>query len=108
MSIIKKYESLKTDGTWKDRVKYVISLSNQTELEKHLKQSSFYDDLQMFIFLLKSTKNEKNLLDIFRTNSLPIRQRTIAGKGWLKLQQNEKQIHEFMLETINDTNIPRL
>ncbi|CAF4787876.1 unnamed protein product [Rotaria sp. Silwood1] len=107
MSSIFKYELLKTEGTWKDRLKYIISLSDKTEIEKHLKQSLSYDDLQMLVFLSKSTKNEKNLLEIFKTDSLPIRQRTIAAKGWLKIQRNEKQIYEFIVETINDKNIGR-
>lgn len=108
MSSINKYESLKTDGSWIDRLKYVLSLSDKTEIEKHLKQSlaSSYDDLQIFIFLSKSTKNQKNLLEIFKTESLPVKQRAMAGKGWIQLQKDEKPIHDFLIETINDKNIP--
>ena len=40
---------------------------------------------------IESTKNEKNLLEIFKTDSLPIRQRIIAGKYWLKLQSDENK-----------------
>ncbi|CAF4187594.1 unnamed protein product, partial [Rotaria magnacalcarata] len=47
MSTINKYELLKTEGAWNDRMKYVLSLSNKTEIEKHLKQSTSYEDLQM-------------------------------------------------------------
>jgi len=108
MSTINKYELLKTEGTWKDRLKYILSLLDKTEIEKHLKQSSSYDDLQMLIFLSKSTKNEKNLLEIFKTDSLPIRQRIISGKNWFKIQKDEKQIYEFIVETMNDKTIPRL
>ncbi|CAF4959172.1 unnamed protein product, partial [Rotaria magnacalcarata] len=79
---------LKTEGAWNDRMKYVLSLSNKTEIEKHLKQSTSYEDLQMLTFLSKSTKIEKNLFDIFKTDSLPIIQRIIAGKGWLKIQRD--------------------
>ncbi len=108
MSTINKYELLKSEGTWKDRLKYILSLLDKTEIEKHLKQSSSYDDLKMLVFLSKSTKNEKNLLQIFKTDSLPIKQRAIAGKNWLKIQKNEKQIYELIVETMNDKNIPRL
>jgi hypothetical protein len=109
MSSIDKYELLKSDGTWKDRIKYVLSLSDKRELETHLRQSlsTCYDDLQMFVFLSKSIKNEKDLFEIFKTDSFPVRQRAIAGKGWLKLQKDEKKIYEFVLETIADKNIPR-
>ncbi|CAF3063646.1 unnamed protein product [Rotaria sp. Silwood2] len=107
MSSIHKYELLKIEGTWKDRLKYVISSRDKTEIEKYLKQSSSYDDLQMLVFLSKLTKNEKNLLEISKTDSLPIRQRTIAAKGWLKIQRDEKQIYEFIVETMNDKNIAR-
>jgi hypothetical protein len=107
MSSINKYELLKIEGTWTDRIKYILSLSNKTEIEKHLKQSSSYDDLKMFVFLSKSTKNEKNLLEIIKTDSLPLRQRIIAGKGWLKIQKDEEQISEFIIETLANTNIPQ-
>ncbi|CAM4750560.1 unnamed protein product [Rotaria magnacalcarata] len=107
MSTINKYELLKTEGAWNDRMKYVLSLSNKTEIEKHLKQSTSYEDLQMLTFLSKSTKIEKNLFDIFKTDSLPIIQRIIAGKGWLKIQRDEQKIYEFILETMNDRNISR-
>jgi hypothetical protein len=109
MSSISKYESLKVDGTWVDRLKYVLSLSDKNQIEKHLKESltTSYDDLQMFIFLSISTKNQNNLLKIFKTDSLPIKQRSIAGKYWIKLQKDEKQIENFILQTINDKNFPR-
>lgn len=108
MFTINKYELLKSEDTWKDSLKYVLSLLDKTEIEKHLKQSSSYDDLQMLVFLSKSTKNEKNLLEIFKADSLPIKQRAIAGKNWLKIQKNEKQIYELIVETMIDKNIPRL
>jgi len=107
MSSINKYELLKIEGTWTDRIKYILSLSNKTEIEKHLKQSSSYDDLQMLVFLSKSTKNEKNLLEIIKTDSLPLKQRIIAGKGWLKIPKDEEQISEFIIETLANTNIPQ-
>jgi hypothetical protein len=108
MSTINKYELLKTEGTWQDRLQYVLSLSNKTEIEAHLKESATYDDLQMLVFLSKSTKNEKNLFEIFKTDSLPTGQRIIAGKGWLKIPKDEKQIYEFIVDTMNDRHIPRL
>jgi hypothetical protein len=107
MSSINKYELLKIEGTWTDRIKYILSLSNKTEIEKHLKQSSSYDDLQMLVFLSKATKNEKNLLEIIKTDSLPLKQRIISGKGWLKIPKDEEQISEFIIETLANTNIPQ-
>jgi hypothetical protein len=108
MSTINKYEFLKSEGTLNDRLQYVLSLSDKSEIEKYLKESSSYVDLQMLIFLSKSTKNEKNLFEIFQNDSLPIRQRIIAGKCWMKIQKDEKQIVEFIIEIINDKNFPRL
>jgi hypothetical protein len=110
MSSIDQYESLKDDGTWNDRVKYVLSLSDKNQIYKHLKESlnSSYDDLQMFIFLSISTKNQGNLLEIFKKDSLPVKQRSQAGKAWMKLQKDEKQILNLIVETINDQNAPRM
>ncbi|CAF3971219.1 unnamed protein product [Adineta steineri] len=108
MSTISKYELLKHEGTWFDRIKYILSLSDKNEIEKYLKQSTSYEDLQILIFLSKLTKNEKNLLEIFQNDSLPVRRRIIAGKAWLKIQNDENQIHKFIVETINDKNISRL
>ena len=31
--------------------------------------------------------------------------RKVSGKGWLKIQKNEKQIYEFNIETINNKNL---
>ncbi|CAF1192166.1 unnamed protein product [Rotaria sordida] len=109
MSSINQYELLKKDGIWRDRLKYILSLSDKNDIEKHLKQSSLssYDDLQMLIFLSLTTKNEKNLLEIFKTDSLPTQQRAIAGQHWIKLQKDEKQIHNFIVESINNKDIPR-
>jgi len=109
MSSINKYESLKIDGTWIDCLKYILSLPDKTEIEKHLKESlkTSYDDLQMFIFLSKSTKNEKNLLEIFQEDSLPVKQRATAGKCWIQLEKNEKEIFDFMIKSINDKNLCR-
>jgi hypothetical protein len=109
MSSINKYESLKNDGTSVDCLKYILSLSDKSEIEKYLKESltTSYDDLQMFIFLSKSTKNEKNLFEIFQTDSLPIKQRAIAQKCWIKLQKDEKEIFDFVIKSINDKNLCR-
>jgi hypothetical protein len=110
MSSINKYESLKTDGSWTDRIKYAVSLSDKSELEQHLKKSSqtSYDDLQMLVFLSTSTKNEKNLLEIFRNETLPVKQRAHAGKFWTRLQKDDKQVQEFLVKSIDDKNLPRL
>ena len=108
MSSINKYELLKNDGTWTDRVKYVSSLPDKSEIEKYLKESSSHDDLQMLLFLSKFMKNEKNLLEIFQNDSFPVKQRAIAAKTWLQLQTDENQLHQFIVETLNNKNIPRL
>jgi hypothetical protein len=75
-----------------------------------LKQSSFssYDDLQILIFLSKSNKNQKNLLEIFKTDSFPVTLRIVAAKNWLRLEKDEQQIHDFILEAINEKSLPRL
>jgi hypothetical protein len=52
-------------------------------------------------------KNEKNLLEIFQNQSLPIRQRILAGKFWIQLQKDEKQIENLLIEIINNPNFPR-
>jgi hypothetical protein len=39
---------------------------------------------------------------------LPVRQRIEAAKAWLQLQKDEQQIHQFVVETITDSNIPQL
>ena len=108
MPTINQYESFKIEDTWNDRIQYVLSLPDKSELENYLKQSSSYGDLKMLIFLSKSTKNAKNLLQIFQTDFLPIKQRAIAGKSWLKIQTDEKPIHVFIIEMVADRNIPRL
>jgi len=102
------YEILKFEGTWNDRVRYVRSLSDKNQLEDYLKQSTTYDDVQMLIFLSKITKNEKNLLDIFKTDSYPIHQRIKAVKIWLQLQTNQQHIYDFVIDVINQKNLPRL
>ena len=109
MSSISQYKLLKSDGTFNDRLKYILSLTDKAEIEIYLKQNSLssYDDLQILIFLSLSTKNEKNLFEIFKTDSVPIKQRTFALQCWLKLQKDEKQIYKFIVELINDKNIPR-
>ncbi len=66
-----------------------------------------YNDLQIFIFLSNLMKNEKNLLEIFQNQSLPIRQRILAGKFWIQLQKDEKQIENLLIEIINNPNFPR-
>lgn len=110
MSSIEKYELLKKEGSWIDRLKYIRSLSDKTEIEVYLKKSSItsYEDLQMLGFLSKSMKNLINLMEIVKMEALPVCQRAEAAKAWLQLQQDPKQIHQFVVETITDSNIPRL
>ncbi|CAF4820257.1 unnamed protein product [Rotaria sp. Silwood1] len=109
MSSINQYELLKTNGSWKDRLKYVLSLTDKNDIEKHLKESSIssYDDFKMLSFLSLSIKNEKNLFDMFKNNSLPTKQRATASQRWIQLQKDPKQIHNFIVESINDKNLPR-
>ena len=109
MSSISKYESLKNDGTSINRMKHILSLSDKSELEQHLKKSfqTSYDDLQALNFLSDLTKNEQNLLQIFQADALPIKQRVAAGKSWIKLQKNQQQVEILLIETINNPNVPR-
>ena len=110
MSLIENYEQLKRQGSWKDRIDYILSLPDKTEIEIYLKKSALisYDDLQTLVFLLKSTKNQKQLIEIFKTDALPVRQRVEAAKAWLQLEKDEKQIHQFVIENVTAENIPRL
>lgn len=109
MSSIDEYERLKHIGTSRDRLKFILSLKNKNEIEKYLKEhlSLSYCDLQTFIFLSKSTKNEKNLYEIFQNGNLPTKQRCFAIKCWFKLKKNVQIIHDFVIQSINDKNLPR-
>ncbi|CAF3309553.1 unnamed protein product [Rotaria socialis] len=109
MFSINEYQSLKINGTWRDRLQYVLSIPNKDSIENYLKESLFssYDDLKMLIFLSVSSKNDKNLMEIFKNDSLPIHQRISAGQYWIKFQKDEKQIHNLLVEVINDKNIAR-
>ncbi len=42
MSLIEKYELLKNEGSWTDRLNYILSLSNKTEIESYLKKVIIY------------------------------------------------------------------
>ncbi|CAF1154529.1 unnamed protein product [Rotaria sordida] len=88
MSSIEEYELLKKRGTWTDRLIYIRSLPDRTQIETHLKQSA-------------------NLLDIFNADNLPVRQRGKAAEAWLRLEVDEKQVHQFVINAINNKNIPR-
>lgn len=103
-----KYQSLKADGTWRDRLHYVLSLSNRTEIEEHLRNSSSHDDVQLLIILSKSTKNERILHELSKTDSLPIRQRIFAAQGWLKIEQDEGRISNYLVQMMTERSIPRL
>ena len=107
MSLFEEYESLKRRGTWMARLNYIRSLPDQTAIEAYLKQSVSDGDLQMFLFLSLSNKNQSNLLEIFNANHLPVRQRTKAGEAWLRLAIDEEQVHHFVTTTTIDPNIPR-
>ena len=108
-SITGGYELLKTDGTFVDRIKYILSLSDKSQIEKYLKESSLtnYDDLKMLIFLSKLTKNQKQLLEIFENDLLPVKQRSYAGKCWIQLEKDIKQIENFLVESIKNKILPR-
>lgn len=110
MSSLNDYELLKSNGTWKDRLKFIISSSNKDFFEKHLKESSYssYDDLEMLNFLSLFNKNEKNLIEIFENENFPIKQRFTAGHYWIQLQNDKNKIHNFIIETINNKNISKL
>ena len=110
MSSIEKYELLKCEETVTARINYIQSLRDKNEIEIHLKKAVHhsYDDLQMLVFLSKSTKNKNNLIDIFKNASFPVRQRADAAKAWIQFQDNETQIYKFVVETISDLNVPRM
>jgi hypothetical protein len=107
MSSIEKYELLKADDTWENTLKYVLSLSDKNEIKKHLKDSECYDDVQILLYLAKSTKNTEDLFEIFQRDSFPVKQRAFAIKSWLKLEKDEKKIEEFVVQSINNENLPR-
>ena len=78
-------------------------------MEIHLKKTagSSIDDLQLLVFLSFLTKKDQNLLEIFKNVSLPIEERIKAGNHWIQLTKDEKNIEEFLVQTINDENTPR-
>ena len=104
-----KYDELKREGNRVDRVKYLLSLTDKSEMEIHLKKtaSSSIDDLQLLVILSSLTKNDRNLLEIFHNVSLPIEERIKAANHWITLAKDEKSIEEFLVQTINDENTPR-
>ena len=110
MSSLSQYQSLKNDGTFNDRVKFILSLKDKGEMEEYLRGSldKSYDDLQIFVFLSNLTKNETNLLKVFQNESLPIGQRILSGKYWIQLQKDPKIVQNFLIETINNKDHPSL
>jgi len=74
--MVEKYEFLKYEGSMNDRLKFILSLTNKTEIEIYLKESAnkSYDDIQISAFSSKSTKNQKNLMEIFKIDSSPVYQ----------------------------------
>ena len=83
MSSINKYELLKTDGTWIDRLKYILSLSDKTEIEKYLKES--LNHLMMIYKCLYFYQNQQKMKKIY----------------WKYLKQIHYQLNnEFMLENV--------
>lgn len=104
MSTIEKYELLKNDGTLKDRIRYVLSLSNKDQLESYLKERivACYDDLHMFRIISIINKNDKNLFQLFQNESLPVYQRISALKNWMKFQTDEKTVLNFIVQLIRD------
>lgn len=109
MTSMEEYELLKKEGSWMDRLKYILTLSNKTEIETQLKSSmSSYEDVQMLLFLSKLTKNQTNLMEIIKKDVLPTHQRMEAAKIWLQLEKDHTKIHQFVTEIVTDSNNPRL
>ena len=107
MTLVEKYESLKRSGAWMDRLNYIRSLPDRTAIETYLKQSGSDDDRQMLLSLFLSSKNQVQLLERFQTDHLPVRQRIKAADAWLRLEIKEQQVHQFVVTTITDPNLPR-
>lgn len=107
MTLIEEYESLKRSGAWLDRLNYIRSLPDRTAIETYLEQSGSDDDRQMLLSLFMSNKNQVQLLGRFQTDHLPVRQRIKAAEAWLRLEINEQQVHQFVVTTSTDQNLPR-
>ena len=105
---MEKYQSLKAEGTWKDRLHHVLSLVDRAEIEQQLRNAASHDDLQMLIILSKSTKHEQILFELPKTDSVPIRQQLFAAKGWLKIQQDEGRIFNYLAQMMTEKSVPRL
>ena len=103
------YETLKVQGTSNDRLKYLFSLKDKTAVEEYLKRtvSSSVEDLRMFLFVCRWTKNTTSLLDIFRTDTLPAKQRVNAAFTWLDVEKDLSRVEQFVMSTVTDVHIPR-
>lgn len=110
MTDLSQYQLLKDQGTLSNRFQFIRSLEDKTQIQDFLAKSfeKSYDDLQIFIFLSNLTKNEENLLKIFQHESLPLGQRILAGKYWIRLQKDVKIVENFLVETINNADYPSL
>lgn len=110
MATIERYESLKIDGTSKERVKYILSLSNTSELENYLKENLFcsYSNVDALRVLASRQHDEKTLLDLFENASLPGNQRFLALKSWLHTQKDANRVLELFINFIGDENFSRL
>ncbi|CAF1378610.1 unnamed protein product [Didymodactylos carnosus] len=78
------------------------------QLIRQLQKSTAYDDMQMLLFLLFITKNQSFLQTILNDDSYPVGIRSCAVKGFLKLETNEQQTQIFIINMVNNENIPRL
>ena len=103
------YEALKVQGTSNDRLKYLLSLTDKTGVEAYLKRtvSSSVEDLRMFLFVCRWTKNTASLLDIFRTDALPVKQRVNAAFTWLDVEKDLLRVEQFVMDTVTDVHMPR-
>lgn len=109
MSLIEQYKSLKDNGTIIDRLKYLRTIADPTAIFNSLNQSTFnYDDTVLSIVYALATKNQQILLDLFNQVELPVQLRIKAAEGWLKLEKDEKSVHQFIINTLEEKSMPRL
>lgn len=107
MSLIEQYESLKKNGTWVDRLQFLRTLSDPVSIENYLKRpTADYEDMRLRIRFTLLNKDQGSLLEIFNQSGLPAEQRLKAAEAWLRLEKDENNVHNLIVNTIQDKSIP--